>query len=46
MIEGAAFEGEDLVLVAQAEEALHLVGMHRCFAEESEDGDFPDSEFC
>jgi hypothetical protein len=24
---------------------LHLVGMHRLFAEEGKNGDFPDSEF-
>ena len=45
VIERAALEGEDFVLVAQAEQALHLVGMHGSFAEEGENGDFPDSEF-
>ncbi len=45
VIERAALEGEDFVLVAQAEQALHLVGMHGPFAQEGKDGNFPDSEF-
>ena len=45
VIEGTALEGEDLVLVAKAEEAPHLIGMHWLFTKKGEDGDFPDSEF-
>ena len=44
MIEGAAFKDQDFVLVAQAQEALHFIGVHRPFAEEGEDRKFPDSE--
>ena len=44
VVEGAAFEDQDFVLVAFVKEGLHLVGMHGLFAQEGEDGDFPDTE--
>jgi len=44
VVEGAAFEDQDFVLVAFVKEGLHLVGMHGLFAQEGEDGDFPDTK--
>ncbi len=46
VIERAPLEHEDLVLVAVAQQALHLVGMHRRFAQEREHRDFPNSKVC
>jgi hypothetical protein len=44
VIERAPFQCENFVLVAFTEQALHLVGVHGSFAQEGEDGNFPNSE--
>jgi hypothetical protein len=46
VIERALFQREDFVLVAFAEQALHLVRVHRSFAQQGEYGYFPDSKVC
>ena len=45
VIERSALEREDLILVPETEEALHLVRVHGGLAEEGENGDFPETEF-
>ena len=42
VVQGAAFEGEQVGGVADVHLALHLVGVHGAFAEEAEDGEGPE----
>ena len=44
VVEGSTLEHEDLVLVAIAQQTLHLVGMHWRFAQEREYRYFPNSK--
>src|SRR5271167_730819 len=44
VVQRTALENQNLVFVTFAEQLLHLVGMHGFFAEQRENGDFPDSK--
>jgi len=46
VVERSTLEHEDFVLVAIAQQALHLVRMHWRFAQEREYRYFPNSEVC